>query len=292
MRRRRCRPRRPTTRTGSEQVRAALLLGFVLATSAASAQAVSPVLLRLQPRVGDTLHSWLEQRTEVTAGSAGATATARGVTTSVSIHSRSIVRSVRPTSTTVLTIVDSATFTSTDAHSAAMIADAGRALRGQQLVLQLGVDGTVESARDARGVPLSRDATDAMAAMPAVFPKQPVAVGDQWVRELPLPSGGPLGARGSGHVRAIFHLDSMERAAHIAYVSMRGEILPDSTSQGLALSGSITGALQIDRARGWMTDSRFLVVLQSVVTPPGGSGLAPMRLMTRVTQRLRTMDKR
>ena len=60
----------------------------------------------------------------------------------------------------------------------------------------------------------------------------------------------------------------------------------------LMLSGSITGALQIDRARGWMTDSRFLVVLQSVVTPPGGSGLAPMRLMTRVTQRLRTMDKR
>ena len=273
-------------------MRAALLLAIVTIASAASGQAVSPVLLRLQPHAGDTLHSWLEQRTEVTAGGSAQAGASRGATTSVSIHSRSIVRSVRSTSTTVLTIVDSATFTSTDVHSAAMIADAGRALRGQRLVLQLGVDGTVESARDARGVPLSRDATDAMAAMPAVFPKQPVAVGDQWVRELPLPSGGPLGARGSGHVRAIFHLDSMERAASIAYVSMRGDILPDSTSQGVALSGYITGVLQIDRVRGWMTDSRFLVLLQSVVTPPAGSGLAPMRLTTRVTQRLRTMDKR
>ena len=273
-------------------MRAALLLTFVAGSSIASAQAASPVLLRLQPHLGDTLHSWLEQRTEVTTGSAAVAGSSRGVTTSVSIHSRSIVRSVRPTNTIVLTIVDSATFTSTDTHAASMIAEAGRALRGQQLMLLLGVDGTVEGARDVRGVPLSREATDAMATMPAVFPRQAVAVGDQWVRELPLPPGGPLGARGSGRVRAVFHLDSMDRAASIAYVSMRGDILPDSTSQGVALSGSLSGALQIDRVRGWMTDSRFLVVLQSVITPPAGSGLAPMRLMTRVTQRLRTMDKR
>ena len=280
------------THTGSERVRAALLLALVFTASVASAQAGSPVLLRLQPHVGDTLHSWLQQRTEVTSGSAAAAGASRGVTTTVSIHSRSIVRSVQHTSTTVLTVVDSADFTSTDAHSASMITEAGNALRGQQLVLQLGVDGAVESARDARGVPLSRQATDAMAAMPAVFPKRAVTVGDQWVRELPLPSGGPLGARGAGHVRAVFHLDSMERAATIAYVSMRGEILPDSGGQGVALTGSISGALQIDRGRGWMTDSRFLVVLQALVTPPAGSGLAPMRLVTRVTQRLRTMDKR
>lgn len=275
----------------SDRVRALLLFACVCAANVASAQATAPLLLRLQPHMGDTLHSWLEQHTEITSES-GSAGPSRGVSTSVSIRSRTVVRSVRPASTTVLTIVDSAIFASTDAHSAAMIADAGRALRGQQLVLQLGVDGTVESARDARGIPLSRDAMDAMAAMPAVFPKRPVSVGDQWMRELPLPSGGPLGARGSGHVRATFHLDSLERGATIAYVSMRGEILPDNTSQGLSLSGSISGVLQIDRVRGWMTDSRVLVLLQSVVTPPAGSGLAPMRLMTRVTQRLRTMDKR
>jgi hypothetical protein len=50
--------------------------------------------------------------------------------------------------------------------------------------------------------------------------------------------------------------------------------------------------MQLDRQRGWMTDSRFTVMVRSLVTPPPSSGLSPMRFETRVTQRLRTMDKR
>ncbi|MEO8622696.1 MAG: DUF6263 family protein [bacterium] len=265
---------------------------FALCISAiASAQDTSPVLLRLHPRVGDTLHTWLDQQTEVSAMMGNAAAPPRSVTTSVAIHSRTIVRSLQSASTTVLTIVDSAALTSTDAHAAKMIDDAQRALRGQQLVLQLGADGTVESARDGRGVLLPRDVADAMAAMPAVFPKKAVAVGDQWTREMPLPSGGPMGARGSGHVRATFHLDSLQKGGAVAYVSMRGDILADSTSRDVELTGSIVGAMQLDRVRGWMTDSRILVQLRSMVTPPG-AGMPAMRFMTRVTQRLRTMDKR
>lgn len=274
-------------------MRVVSLIALVAIAAVASAQDTSPVTLRLHPRVGDTLHTWLEQQTEVSATlPRNAAAPPRMVTTSVAIHSRTIVRSVHQASTTVLTIVDSVMLTSTDAHAATMIAEAQRSLRGQQLVLQLGVDGTVESARDAQGVLLPRDLADAMAAMPAVFPKRPVAVGDQWMREMRLPSGGPMGARGSGHVRATFRLDSLQKGGAIAYVSMRGDILADSTNQGVELSGSITGAMQLDRDRGWMTDSRFLVLLRSVVKPPLATGLAPMRFMTRVTQRLRTMDKR
>ena len=277
-------------------MRAVPLVGFVVCSAIAAvapAQEASPVTLRLHPRVGDTLHTWLEQQTEVSATMPlNAAAPSRVVTTSVAIHARTIVRSVLPSSTTVLTIVDSAMLTSTDAHAATMIADAQRSLRGQQLVLQLGADGTVESARDVQGLRVPRDVADAMAAMPAVFPRKPVAVGDQWMREMPLPSGGPMGARGSGRVRATFRLDSLQKGGAMAYVSMRGEILADSTSQGTELSGSIAGAMQLDRARGWMTDSRILVLLRSMVTPPTGTGLLPMRFMTRVTQRLRTMDKR
>ncbi|MEP6999370.1 MAG: DUF6263 family protein [bacterium] len=267
---------------------------FALCISAnAWAQDASPVVLRLHPRVGDTLHTWLDQQTEVSTMVQGNTAApSRSVTTSVAIHSRTIVRSVHSASTTVLTIVDSAALTSTDAHAAKMIDDAQRALRGQQLVLQLGADGTVESARDVRGVLLPRDVADAMAAMPAVFPKKAVAVGDQWMREMPLPSGGPMGARGSGHVRATFHLDSLQKGGAIAYVSMRGDILADSASRDVELTGSIVGAMQLDRVRGWMTDSRILVQLRSMVTPSGAAGLPALRFMTRVTQRLRTMDKR
>lgn len=255
----------------------------------ASAQDASAVMLRLHPRVGDTLHTQLEQRTDVTMTTPRGVMPPRSVTTSVGIHSRTIVRSVQAASTTVLTIVDSAVLSSTDVHAAAQVADGQRALRGQQLILQLGADGTVESARDAQGNLIPRELADAMAAMPAVFPRRAVSVGDRWVREMPLPSGGPLGARGSAHVRATFHLDSLLRGGAIAYVSMRGEILPDSASHGVELSGSITGDMQLDRVRGWMTDSRILVFLKSVVSPPSASGLAPMQFITRVTQRLTTI---
>jgi hypothetical protein len=50
--------------------------------------------------------------------------------------------------------------------------------------------------------------------------------------------------------------------------------------------------MQVNRARGWMTESHFTVLVRSLVTPPPSSGIPPMRFVTRVTQRLRTMDKR
>jgi hypothetical protein len=251
------------------------------------------VLLRVHPQVGDTLHTRLEQQTEVSTtvpGSGGRTA--KSVTTSVVLNSRTIVQASSATSTVLLTIVDSADLHTSDAHGAAQVAAAERTLRGQQLVLRLGVDGTVESARDARGVPMPRDVVEAMAAMPAVFPRRLVFVGETWRRELPLPSGGPLGTRGAGRVNAVFRLDSLDRGGALAYVSMRGEIVPDGPSGGVQLSGAVKGAMLVDRLRGWMTDSHFVVTLQSLVTPPAATGLAPMRFMTRVTQRLRTMDKR
>ena len=128
--------------------------------------------------------------------------------------------------------------------------------------------------------------------MPAVFPHKAVRPGDQWTREMPLPAGGPLGTRGAGHVNALFRLDSLDRAGNLAFISVRGEVRPDGVGEGMQLTGSILGAMQVDLRRGWMTDSRFAVTMQSLVTPPPASGFAPMRLVTRVTQRLRTMDKR
>ena len=251
------------------------------------------ILLRVHPRVGDTLHTRLEQQTEISAtvpGSPGRAA--KSVTTSVTLNSRTIVQASSPASTLVLTIVDSADLHTSDAHGAAQVAAAERTLRGQQLELRLGADGTVESARDSRGVPLSREVVEAMSAMPAVFPRRPVSVGEQWTRDLPLPAGGPLGAKGSGHVNALFRLDSLDHTGNVAFVSLRGEILPDAAGQGVELSGEVTGAMQVDRLRGWMTDSRFTVMARSLITPPPASGLAPMRFVTRVTQHLRTMDKR
>jgi len=269
---------------------AVVTLAAALLVPAARAQGV---LLRVHPRVGDTLHTRLEQQTEINASLPGLSGrTTKSVTTSVRLDARTIVQMSSPASTLVLTIVDSAALSTSDVHGAAQVAAAERTLRGQQLVLQLGADGTVESARDARGMPVPRDVADAMSAMPAVFPRRVVTVGEQWTRELPIPAGGPLGARGAGRVNAVFRLDSLDRSGNLAFVSLRGEILPDAEAQGVQLSGAVTGAMQVDRQRGWMTDSRFTVIVRSLVTPPPSSGLAPMRFVTRVTQRLRTMDKR
>jgi hypothetical protein len=260
---------------------------------AAPAAGREPVLLRLHPRVGDTLYTRLEQRTE-TSGKQGASAIGahRPMTTSVVVSARTIVQASRATSTTVLTIVDSAEVRSSDPRGASMAEKTESALRGQRLVLQLAEDGSVQSARDARGVAVPRDMAEAMAAMPAVFPHRAVSVGERWTREMPLPSAGPLGAMGSAHVRADFRFDSLDRTGELAYVSMRGEIVPEGETQGLQLTGSVSGAMRVDRARGWMTDSRFSILIRSIVTPPATTGMAPMHFVTKVTQHLRTMDKR
>jgi hypothetical protein len=58
------------------------------------------------------------------------------------------------------------------------------------------------------------------------------------------------------------------------------------------LTGAINGSMRLDRVRGWMTDSFVTVLIRSLVTPPPASGRSPMSFVTRLTQRLRTMDKR
>lgn len=274
---------------------ARLLLALTLACvtpGVGRALAAQSVLLRVHPHVGDTLRTRLDQQLEVSGGTAGAGGDARSMSTTVALLSRTIVRESTPASTVVLTVVDSVEVQSSDPHALAQVADVQRALHGKQLLLQLAADGTVESARDVAGVAMRSDLVRTMAAMPPVFPRQAVRVGEQWMREMPLPTGGPLGARGSGHVIAAFRLDSLSRDGGMAFVSMQGDIRPDSTSQGVELSGTVAGAMRIDRVRGWLTESRFTIVVHSFVTPPASTGLAPMRFVTRVTQHLRTMDKR
>ena len=258
---------------------------------AAQAASATGVVLRLHPHVGDTLHTRLEQVTEITSANAGGTAS-KPVTTRVTVLARTIVQTSRQATTTVLTVVDSADVHSSDAHGSAMAAQAEKVLRGQRMLIELAEDGSVERARDARGLAVPRDVAEAMAAMPAVLPHRPVGVGERWQREMPIPSAGPLGSGGNAQVRAEFRLDSLSGNGDVAFVSMKGQIASDSGARGVELSGNMSGAMQIDRVRGWMTDSYFTLLIRSMVTPPSGTGMQPMKFVTKVTQRLRTMDKR
>jgi hypothetical protein len=249
------------------------------------------ILLRLHPRVGDTLRTRLDQLTEiVTQQSAGGSA--NPMTSKVMVLTRTIVQASRQATTTVLTVVDSAQVRSSDVHGSAMSAQAEKLLRGQRLIVQLAEDGSVKSASDASGAAVPRDVAEAMAAMPAVLPRRAVVVGERWHREMPLPSAGPIGAGGNAQVRAEFRLDSLSAEGGVAFVSMRGQIASDADARGVEMSGSMTGAMQIDRERGWMTDSFFTLLIHSVVTPPSGVTTQPMKFVTKITQRLRTMDKR
>src|SRR5712671_5561054 len=115
LRRLRFLPLRSTIRTGSrlmsvqpvrdDMSRRTLTLfavgAFLLAPAARAqrAEAEEGIVLRIHPRVGDTLHTRLDQQTEVSAVVAGSS---KSVTTAVTLKARTIVQSSLPASTVVL----------------------------------------------------------------------------------------------------------------------------------------------------------------------------------------------
>jgi hypothetical protein len=78
---------------------------------------------------------------------------------------------------------------------------------------------------------------------------------------------------------------------------MRGEMNPDpdgtqAQSVGPVLEhGSVTGTMLVDRARGWLTESQFTILVHSTVHVPGSDNTV-MRFETRVTQKMKTVEKR
>ena len=104
--------------------------------------------------------------------------------------------------------------------------------------------------------------------MPATLPREPVEVGQSWVRTMEIPLVAPGDGGGSAALSGTFRLDSVSRGGDIAYVSLTGRLArstnvpygargKESNSRRAAVvstSGSITGSMVIDRARGWITD--------------------------------------
>ena len=261
-----------------------------------SAQAV---LLQIRPRVGDTLHLRLDQQTELIGKRRpGRVEPTTSVTTTMRVYSRAIVERSVPTATYIRAVTDSVRLTSTDERTLNLADQARRSLEGRAITLRISPDGTVSLADTTADV--SRDVADAAALMPAAFPRGPVAVGYTWTREMPLPGGGriaPGGASASGWLHTKFRLDSLSKHGAIAYVSMRGEMTtdPDASANravGPVLeTGTVSGTMLVDRARGWLTESQFTIVAHSIVRVPGSDDTV-MRFDTRVTQRMKTVEKR
>lgn len=267
----------------------ALLGATLLSAGPADAQRI---VLELKPRVGDTLRMRLDQTTEMSGGRRGAPP--KMVVTTMRMFSRAIVESSAPTHALILAITDSVHVSSTDERAKPMTPDALRQLAGSQMRLKLNRDGTVGVA-DAQAR-LSKEVSDLISIMPASFPKGSVAVGDTWLREMPIPPSASMGVPLGGLVKAAFRLDSLSADGQVAYLSMRGSMHPlaeaVAVSDPSALVGSVTGNMIVDRLRGWLSESRFLVEMKATVAALSAAAQAPMQFRLKITQHMRVVERR
>ena len=264
---------------------------LVLVAASARAQRTQ---LELRPKVGDTLRMRLDQVTEMSGTRKGVST--KLVTTTMRMFSRAIVESADLATALILAVTDSVDVSSTDEHARALGREVVRQLEGRQMRLRLSPDGTVGVAEKSIEVP--KEVREMVSVMPASFPRDPVAVGDTWAREMPIAPAPTLGVPVAGVVRATFRLDSVIHGGNVAYVSMQGtmEQQPAPTSPApSALSGSVNGSMVIDRRRGWLSESRFLVQLRTTVAGrkvAGAASAAPMQFRVKVTQHMRVFAKR
>jgi hypothetical protein len=186
----------------------------------------------------------------------------------------------------VIAVTDSVSTTTSGGRSAES-ADAARLmLQGKRVHLRMAPDGATTVSEDSGDV--SPQLKAIFAAMPAMLPRQPIAVGERWTRAM-----GPLtGTLGRSELRTTFRLDSVARGGDTAYVSIRGTLSqvpgdPDPGAVAVASSGTLSGTMRVDLRRGWVTESRATIGVTSIVS---ATHLGRMRIKMTVTQWLRTID--
>lgn len=271
----------------------ALLLG------AAGVSFAQRTPLELRPLVGDTLRMRLEQTTEMSAVRQGTTT--RQVTTHTVMLSRAIVEREVADAVYILAITDSVDVSSTDESARAAALANSRQLVGRSMRLRLSPDGSVAIA-DQPGT-VSKSVVDLASVMPATFPREPVAVGDTWTREMPIAPAALarlMGPAGQGGVaRATFRLDSLSRQGELAYVSMHGTLESQPASAAVpgagalvvpTMGGSVTGTMVVNRRRGWLSQSRFVVDLRTVMSG-SDAARAATEFRMRVTQQMRVFGR-
>ncbi len=249
------------------------------------------VRLRIQPRAGDTLHTRFEQEMEVTGrtrmGTKDTTLTMRS---SMLMLSRVIVQSSDSAGVVVLAVTDSLALLASG-RPGLIPESQRRALQSGRVLLRIAPEGSA-TVLDAPAT-LAPDLHAVVAQMPAMLPKGVVRVGSTWTEAMTIPVSGQPGG-GAALVQATFRLDSLTRGGEVAHVSLRGTISRDSAAADLPngsrleSAGTVTGSMQVDRRRGWWTDSRATITIRSVMHPPTGSSSEPVRFETRITHRMRT----
>jgi hypothetical protein len=264
------------------------LVVVVMVSSSRDLSAQKSVMLQLRPRIGDTISMRLDQQTELASRATDARqAPALASTTSVT-YSRAVIESGVASGTTVIAITDSVIVTGASPSKAQ--AQMARPIAGQRVRLKIAPDGSMTLPSDNPKAPAK-----SASLIPATFPTTPVAVGDEWMREAALPAGSSqLGATVVGWVKATFRLDSLTRNGDLAWISIDGKLTPDPSGakvDGVTTvdDGSVQGYMVLDRARGWLTESKFSIVAHSTLRQPFGIASQPVKFDIRLVQSLRTL---
>ena len=261
---------------------------------AADRAAAQRVRLEIRPNAGDTLRMRLDQESEMT----GVRRTEGGessamVYSTMRMFSRAIVEGATHDGTKVLAVTDSVLLSTSDDRSRAAAQQLEAQMRGQRVRFYVGPDGSVTMLQADDGA--TRDVAQVVSLMPATFPKEPVGIGESWMREMPLPASTQLGAQLSGRLHVTFRLDSIVHHGERAYVSMRGDVKPATgpgASGTLLEQGAVNGTMVIDQKRRWLSESWFNVLIMSTISPTSSSGGHPMRMQMRITQHMHTFDRR
>jgi hypothetical protein len=268
--------------------RRALPLALALTLCVEVAAAQKAVTLQLRPRIGDTVWMRLDQQTELS--SRGDVKEKQAIAASTTMtYSRAVIESGVASFTTVIAITDSV-FVANGLTTKGM-APVRRQPAGQRVRLQIAPDGSMTMPSDNP----QKGQTRPTSLIPATFPTTPVSVGDKWMREAALPAGSSqFGAIIVGRVQATFQLDSLTRNGELAWISIDGRLMPDAAGSKLdgattVDDGTVEGFMVLDRARGWLTESRFTIIAHSTLKQPFGVATQPVRYQIRLDQSLRTL---
>ena len=271
--------------------------GFTLAAIglAPVVAAAQPILLEVRPAVGDTIRLRLEQTVEMKGTTrVGDRDSTMSSTSRMSILARAIILSTDSAGARVLAITDSVTFKGAEGLPSSAFRRDPRALEGSRVEMRLLPDGSSDILPADPEV--MNDFRALMAQMPSTLPRTPVQVGERWSPVVTVPIAGGRDVPRTESLKITFRFDSLSRNREVAHISMVGEISRKSQDSargpaGTEMTGTIRGGITVDRKRGWMTDSRAVVTLRSVVPPPPGSRANPMRFELTITQRMRALDK-
>jgi hypothetical protein len=245
------------------------------------------VLLRIAPHVGDTLWTRIEQQMEMTGiQHRGGADSATSYSQNMLLLSHVLVEASDDMGVTVLAVTDSIAMSAAGPRTVATPESARRALQGKKVRLHITPQGSASVVESPDQI--GSDLQSVMSGMPGTLPRQPVAVGAHWSQTLSLPLLAGSDPHASASLHATYRFDSLSHDGNIAFVSMRGEIVRDSSVAPLAAgysmssNGTVTGSLQVDRKRGWWCDSRTVIAVHSVFTPPPDASAGPLKVETRV----------